>query len=285
LKLAFETGSLSLYGYRYEDYMQFASDMKFDSVELWCDKKDLWPRLLKPVQRKKIKESIDQFGMKVISILPDPFLRVRQWKFFDFKVNVAHPSAKMRRDSIRFYNTALDVGRDLGAEVVLALPGAIEQPSMMASKSSFKNHWDRAIESLKECAKHAEDVGVRLGVENAVVCNFVDRPEELLKMIKQVGSEYVKAYMDLANGNAFAPPLEYIELLRDSLCSCIHVSDNDGSSASHLPIGMGTIDFRSCIEALKRVGWDGYLVPETFYAKNPKDGVRRSKDALLGLLS
>jgi sugar phosphate isomerase/epimerase len=48
---------------------------------------------------------------------------------------------------------------------------------------------------------------------------------------------------------------------------------------------MGTIDFRSCIEALKRVGWDGYLVPEIFYAKNPKDGVRRSKDALLGLLS
>jgi hypothetical protein len=120
--------------------------MKFDSVELWCDKKDLWPRLLKPVQRKKIKESIDQYGMKVVSILPDPFLKVRRWKFFDFKVNVAHPSTKMRRDSIRFYNTALDVGRDLDAEVVLALPGAIEQPNMMASKSSFRNHWDRAID-------------------------------------------------------------------------------------------------------------------------------------------
>ena len=66
-----------------------------------------------------------------------------------------------------------------------------------------------------------------------MVCNFVDRPEELLKMTREVGSQYVKAYVDLANGNAFAPPVEYIYLLRDSLCSCIHVSDNDGSYPSH----------------------------------------------------
>jgi sugar phosphate isomerase/epimerase len=285
LKIAFETGSLSLYGYGYEEYMKLASDMNFDAVEVWCDKKDLWPRLLRPAQRKKIKESINQYGMKVVAILPDAFLKVRQWKLFDFRVNIAHPSAKMRRDSVRFYNTALDVGRDLDAEVVLALPGAIEQPNMMLSKSSFRNYWDRAIESLRECAKHAQDVGVRLGVENAVVCNFVDRPEELLKMLKQVGSEYVKAYVDLANGNVFAPPVEYVETLRDWLCSCIHVSDNDGSYASHLPIGMGTIDYKTCIEALKGVGWDGYLVPEIFYAKDPEGGVRKSRDALFGLLS
>jgi sugar phosphate isomerase/epimerase len=48
---------------------------------------------------------------------------------------------------------------------------------------------------------------------------------------------------------------------------------------------MGTIDFKSCIEALKGIGWDGYLVPETFYQKNPKDGVRKSKEALLRLLA
>jgi hexulose-6-phosphate isomerase len=285
LKVAFETGSLSLYGYRLEECMQFASDLKFDSVELWCDKKNLWPKLLKPVERRKIKESIDRYGMKAVSILPDPFGKVRQWKYFDFKINVAHPSAKIRNDSMKFYNAALDVGRDLEAEVVLALPGAIGQPIMMASKSSFRNHWDRAVESFKECAKHAEDVGVCLGIENAVVCNFVDRPEELLKMTREVGSQYVKAYVDLANGNAFAPPVEYIHLLRDSLCKCIHVSDNDGSYPSHLPIGMGTIDFRSCIEALRGIGWDGYLVPETFYQKNPKDGVRKSKEALLRLLA
>jgi len=285
LKLAFETGSLLLFGYRFEEYVKLASEMKFDAVELWCDRKKLWPALIKPAERKKIKESIAQYGLKLASILPDPFLTVRQWKLFEFNVNIAHPNAKARKRSVQFYKTALDVGMDLDVEVVLALPGVIEQPNLMLSKSSYRNHWERAIESLKECSKHAENVGVCLAIENAVVCNFGDRPEELLKMVQQVGSEYVKVYLDIANGNVFFPPKDYLEMLHDSLASCIHVSDNDGSYPSHLPIGMGTIDFKSCIESLKRFGWDGYLVPETFYAKDPEFGVRKSKQVLDELLS
>lgn len=285
MKLAFETGSFLLFGYRFEDYMRLASEMKFDAVELWCDRKKLWPALVKPAERKKIKESITQYGLKVASILPDPFLRVRQWKLFEFSVNISHPSAKARKRSVEFYKTALDVGADLGVEVVLALPGVIEQPNLMLSKSSYRNHWERAIESLKECSKHAQNVGVCLAIENAVVCNFGDRPEELLKMVQQVGSEYVKVYLDIANGNVFFPPKDYLEMLHGSLASCIHVSDNDGSYPSHLPIGMGTIDFKNCIETLKRFGWDGYLVPETFYAKDPEFGVRKSKEVLDELLS
>jgi len=285
LKLAFETGSFSLFGYSFDDCIKLASDMKFDAVELWCDWKNLWPLLIRPAERRRIKESLTQHGLKAVSLLPDPFLKVRQWKYFEFRFNIAHPSRKVRRDSVRFYKTALDVARDLNAEVVLLLPGAIEEPNLMASKYSFRNHWERAIESLRECSKRAEDVGVCLGVENAVVCNFVDRPEELQRMVKEVGSEYVKVYLDIANGNVFFPPTDYLETLHDILASCIHVSDNDGSYPSHLPIGTGTIDFKSCIDSLRRFGWDGYLVPEIFYAKNPEAGLRRSKKILDGLLS
>jgi len=265
--------------------MNFASEMKFDGVELWCDRNKLWPALVKPAQRNKTRQLISQYGLKVVSILPDPFLRVRQWRYFEFAVNFADPTARVRKRSVEFYNTALDIGRDLEAQVVLALPGVIEQPNLMLSKSSYRNHWERAIQSIKECSRHAEDVGVCLGIENAVVCNFGDRPEELLKMVQQVGSESVKIYLDIANGNVFFPPKDYIDMLHGSLASCIHVSDNDGSYPSHLPIGMGTIDFKSCIETLKKFGWDGYLVPETFYAKDPQFGVRKSKWALDELLS
>ncbi len=285
MKLAFETGSFLLFGYRYDDYMKLARDMGFDAIELWCDKKNLWPALVKPAGRKKIKGSLGEYGLKVVSILPDPFLKVRQWKFFEFSYNIADPNARARRKSVEFYKTALDVARDLDVDVVLGLPGVIEEPNLMLSKSSYRNHWERAIESLKECAKHAEEVGVCLGLENAVVCNFVDRPEELLRMVKQVGSDYVKVYLDMANANVFFPPTDYLETLRDSLCTCIHVSDNDGSYPVHLPIGMGTIDYRSCVETLRRIGWDGYLVPEVFYEKDPETGVRTSKEALARLLA
>ncbi len=285
MKLAFETGSFSLFGRRYDDYMKFASEIGFEAMELWCDWKDLWQKLLKPGERKRIKESINQYGFDVAAILPDPFFKVRQWKVFEFRYNLAHPSSKKRRDSVRFYNTALDVASDLESDVVLCLAGALEEPNLMSSRSSFRNHWERAVESLRECAKHAEEVGVCLGVENAVVCNFIDRPEELLKIVQQVGSEYVKVYLDIANANVIFPPMEYLEMLHGYLCNCIHVSDNDGSYAYHLPIGMGTIDFKKCIDFLKQRGWEGYLVPEIFYAKNPESGLRKSKEALEALLA
>ena len=43
---------------------------------------------------------------------------------------------------------------------------------------------------------------------------------------------------------------------------------------------MGTINYEKVIEALKEVGWDGYLIPEIFYDEDPVGGLKRSKEAL-----
>lgn len=285
LKLSLNTGTFVLTGYSLQQYIKLASDLGFEGVELWLDRDKLWPRILDKSGRRKVKEIVESYDLLITSILPDPFKQVKEWKIFEYTYDVAHPDPKKREASVKFYNTALDVASDLEAEVMIALPGVIEQPNLMLSPSSYRDHWDRAIESLKKCAKHAEDVGVCLGIENAVVCNFVDRPDEMLRMVRQVDSEYVKAYLDVANANVFFPPIDYIETLRDMLASCIHVSDNDGSYAYHLPIGMGKIDYKSVVEALTKIGWNGFLVPEVFYAEDPEGGVKKSKEALTKVLT
>lgn len=282
--LALETGSFSLYGIPFEACLRLAREIKFDAIELWCDRKTLWPDLIRSKERRKIKERIDSYGLKVTSIAPDPFLRVKQMRFFDFRYNIAHPDLKKRRDSVKFYGTAFDVARDLEAQTVIVMPGVIETTNLIASESSYRNHWERARHSLIECSRHAEEAGVHMGIENAVICNFLDRPEELYKMVTEVGSDHVKVFLDISNANVFFPPTDYIKLLHAHLANCIHVSDNDGTYPHHLPIGMGTIDYRSCIDELRALGWNGYLIPELFYAKDPEAGIRTTYKALAEML-
>ena len=45
-----------------------------------------------------------------------------------------------------------------------------------------------------------------------------------------------------------------------------------------------TIDFKEVIAELKNSGWNGYLVPEVFYAEDPVNGVKQSKEKLQELI-
>ena len=44
----------------------------------------------------------------------------------------------------------------------------------------------------------------------------------------------------------------------------VHVSDNEGEVDSHLPIGEGTISWEESIGALKNIGFDGWIVIESY---------------------
>ena len=42
------------------------------------------------------------------------------------------------------------------------------------------------------------------------------------------------------------------------------MSDNEGETDSHLPIGEGTIDWEETMEALKKIGFNGWVVIESY---------------------
>lgn len=283
MRLAFETGSLVTAGFSVEGYMKAASDLGFKYVEFWVDRGNLWPYTASEEERRRVKELLSSYGLEVVSTCPIPFSAER-WEKFEFEFNLAHPVEEERKRAVRFVRDSVNLTRELGGHVMITLPGKVEQPSFMESQTSYRKYFEQAVKSLRECAKHAEDMGITLGVENAVVGNFMDLPDEMRRLLEAVGSERVKAYLDVANANVYYPPIEYIHALKGWLVDCMHVTDNDGGYAYHLPIGMGTIDFKTILRELKATGWDGYLVPEVFYGRDPVGGVKQSKEKLQELL-
>lgn len=279
MEVALQAGTFAKFRYSLDELIAIAEKLKIKSMELWIDEEHFWPA---KTGRKEVSEALSKLkshGIKVTSLCPIPF-KSTNWQEFDFEYDLASQDESLRARAVEWYKSTIDLASAFEAETVIVLPGKVKEPDFMKSKYSYRQHWDQAIKSLKECASYAQDVGVTLGIENAVVCNYINLPGEIRRMVDEVGSESVKAYLDIANANVFLPPEFYIEELRGKLCNTIHVTDNDGSYPYHLPIGMGTIDYGKVIKLLKEIGWDGYLLPEIFYDEDPVGGVKKSKEAL-----
>jgi L-ribulose-5-phosphate 3-epimerase len=279
MEIAVEMGSLLTEGFSLRESVEAASKLGFKSVEFWIDRNNLWPLSASKEEVRAARDMLESTGMRCISTCPIPFKAV-SWEIFEFEFNLADPDEDSRGKAVEFFKKAIDVSAMLGAELVLIPPGKIEQPNFMQSKVSYRRHMDQLVKSIRECAAHALDLGITLGIENTVVGNFLDTPYELKRAAERAASKNVKVYLDVANANIFHPPVEYIMELKGLLANCIHITDNDGNYAHHLPIGMGNIDFQEVISALKQIGWDGYLIPEIFYKEDPIEGLRISKEKL-----
>ncbi|MEM2122495.1 MAG: sugar phosphate isomerase/epimerase family protein [Candidatus Bathyarchaeia archaeon] len=279
MDIAMEMGSLITEGFSLKDSIETAHKLGFKAVEMWIDRNNLWPLSASKKEIESTKSMLESMGIRCVSTCPIPFKAV-SWEIFEFEFNLADPDEANRGRAVEFFRKAIDVSAQLGAELVLIPPGKIEQPSFMQSKISYRRYLDQLVKSMKECAAYALDLGLTLGIENTVVGNFCDTPYELKRAVERSAFRNVKVYLDVANANIFHPPVEYIRELRDLLANCIHITDNDGSYAHHLPIGMGNIDFQEVISTLEEIGWDGYLIPEIFYKDNPIEGLRISKEKL-----
>jgi protein FrlC len=283
MRLALGTGSLTTSGFNLDRCLETAEELGFEFLDLWMDRVNLWPLGLRREQKEETIEKISRRGLKVISTCPILF-RTEDWIHFEYEFNLAHPDELERRKAVDFVKGCMELTRALESTTMLVLPGKVDQPDFMKSKVPYRTYFAQAVKSLKECAEHASQFELTLGIENAVVGNFADTPGEIHRLLSAVDSERVRAYVDTANANVFYPPEEYLEVLRGKMVDCIHVSDNDGMRSDHLPVGMGSIDFPRFLKKLKSSGWDGYLVLETFYAENPKAGLKTSKERLLKMM-
>jgi len=69
--------------------------------------------------------------------------------------------------------------------------------------------------------------------------------------------------LDIGHSNLLGETQGFIDEFGDRI-KHVHVSDNEGDTDSHLPIGEGTIDWAESIRALKNMGYDGWVVIESY---------------------
>lgn len=185
-------------------------------------------------------------------------------------VNVASHNEKIRTASISLIKNSMDIANGLDSKIVVVHPG--HMPILGRKITPKIMEFNR--NSLKECSKYAEEVGVKMCVENMpdIEGLMFTKLEELNDLILDIN-----AYMTLDVGHAHNNNYKVEDMLKYSRVEHIHLSDNDGSYDSHQALGNNKdnngIEFYSLFDSLKKINYDGFLVIEVEELKSVKESI------------
>ncbi|OQD58545.1 putative sugar phosphate isomerase/epimerase [Methanobrevibacter arboriphilus JCM 13429 = DSM 1125] len=220
MKLGFS--SLSLFMKSLEEILDIATNDKFDLLEILCEG-PYWPRNLLNSQNHINLEVFDSYDIELMLHSPT------------IDLNPASMNEGIRNETAKQTKEALDLAAKIGALAITTHPGVVHRKEERIRNLAIRF----CIETLKDCQKYAEDVGVILSVENMPNKQeyLANSPEEHRKLVESVGSS---ATIDWGHANTYKSPYEYLKIPN---ISYFHLNDNEGEKDSHIPLGKGSADF------------------------------------------
>jgi D-psicose/D-tagatose/L-ribulose 3-epimerase len=124
-----------------------------------------------------------------------------------------------------------------------------------------KEHFDLVVKNLKPLAKYAESKGVELCIEplNRFETDFLNTVDQALKLVKAVGSKAVKIHLDTFHMNIEEKNQGEAILKAGKLLGHFHACGSDRGTP-----GGDHIDWKPIVAALKKIGYQGDVVIESF---------------------
>lgn len=209
---------------------------------------------------KELKDLCKEFSIKVSSVLG--------WSIFGIPGrDGASPNVEERRAALQYCQNCVDLASGLGAPIMVVIPAAAGRTAPSGAPASqdewlagYQLEWDLAIESLGRLASYATQQGVVLGLEpiNRYDTFLVTNIDQALRLIKEVGSDQLKLYLDTFHMNIDESDLPGAIRRASGLLVNMHVSDSNREAP-----GCGHIDFPSLISALKEIRYARYLTLES----------------------
>jgi sugar phosphate isomerase/epimerase len=243
-----------------EDIFGFARKTGYEAVELasysFCDS----VTDVDATERQQIRGWADAAGVDIAGLhalfTPIPGLRPLHSCPPWLQMNSADPeirrqTAEYLKELIRFTG---EVG---GANVVLGSAASRNIPKEIP----FIDGWRMARETLREAAEYAAQHDVVLSLEPiaANLTNFINTPDDAMKMVREVDHPNLKWMLDCFA--AYNQGVDVPAAIRKYGTDLVHVHMNDENKSWP---GTGRVDFPPIVQALKEVGYSGYLSVEVF---------------------
>jgi len=234
-----------------EETFKLAKKAGYDGVELSVE--DTGEITMESTKEdiEKIKKQAEASGIELYSVATS-----LHW---DYSLTSANEETREQAKAI--VKKQIDVASWLGCDTVLVVPGAVGVDFIPNCELvDYDVAYERALSGIKELSLYAEEKKVSIGLEN-VGNKLLLSPLELRDFIDKVGSDYVGAYFDVGNILRTGYPDQWIRILGKRIKK-IHLKDFKKASNSFVNLMEGNVDFPAVMEALKSVGYDGWLTSE-----------------------
>jgi sugar phosphate isomerase/epimerase len=193
------------------------------------------------VDVEKLRPILDRYGLSVTGHT-DPCLPH------------AYPISGIREACLEELERCAKIFSALGASVMNIHPCYFSPPGMRADLVANN------IESLKSIVPMAASHGLTVVVENFSAP--FDRVDTFKKMLADVPG--LKLHLDFGHSNFGLDSHEMFCRELGQHIRHVHFSDNRSRADDHMPLGVGTVDWKNAVTSLKATGYDGTITLEVF---------------------
>ncbi len=174
-----------------------------------------------------------------------------------WKYPLSAPDADVRGRGIAALERTLEIGAELGAGVLLVVPGVV------TPQVRYAEAYARAQEGVAALGRRAATLGMRIGIEN-VWNRFLLSPLEMARFLDEIGSAAVGAYFDVGNVLAWGYPQDWIATLAGRILA-VHFKDyrtDVPGMGGFVGLLQGDVPWAECVQGLRAVGYDGFVTAE-----------------------
>lgn len=262
--------------------LQKAREVGAEGVQIYAVRGEMEPSALSADDRRELKQYIDSLGLEIAALCGD-------LGRFGFEDKTANP------DKIEKSKRIMELAKELGTNVVTTHIGVIPYDAAGESYAAMQS-------ACEELCRFAESMGCHFAIETGPTTAL-----HLKSFLDTLGGKGVAVNFDPANMVMVTgdDPIRGVHTLKDYIVHT-HVKDGiryvsvdprevygsfqftpgDGGQARELvrarkvyaetPLGEGHVDFDRYFQALRDIGYTGYLTIEREAGENPEANIRQA---------
>ena len=248
--------------------LKSAAEIGFSGVQIYATTGELCPDM-PTFEKEEIKSLLKQYGLEVSALCGD-------MGGHGFQMAADNP------ERVRKTKRIIDLAVEFGTSVVTSHIGVIP-------KDDTSDRYKAMLSALTECGVYAKDRGVTVAIETGpetaeVLKGFLDKTKggvgvnlDPANLVMVTGDDPVKAVKLLGRYIVHTHAKDGVMLKRTDPEIIYEHFATGGIEALNIadffletPLGEGDVNFGAYIEALRSVGFDGYLTVERETGANPE---------------
>ena len=185
--------------------------------------------------------------------------------------NLAHPNPGTRERALAGLRQSLQDAKKYGASSVLFIPAVVNK------EVSYADAYTRSQEELRKAIPLAEDLGVKIAIEN-VWNNFLLSPLEMARYLDEFESPFVGAHFDIGNVLRYGWPEQWISILGKRIQK-LHFKEYSREKMQNAGVLKGfdvqylegSNNWPKIMKALDEIGYNGWGIAEPAYSNPATD--------------
>jgi len=243
----------------FEENARLIAELGFDGAELHVDE-------LKKNDTGWIREIAEQYGLTITGVGSGQYYRKHN-------LGLSTNNEEIRKRTIDRVAQALQFASELHSNIHIGAGQGTHD-------KTYEEGLCHLMESLRECAKIAQELGTRIDIE---ICNrylpaMIRTIDQGKRLVDAVGSPWVKLLADTHHMNIEERSLPESIRQAKGYIAYMHFSDSN-----RLAPGMGHIDYHAIAEALRDIGYEGFCTAEFIPGPDPLTAARQTMQLMKSL--